>query len=184
LELEEIREGVPLFAELLREIERIYPQVPKKLQLNEVLRRILDRWVGDLIATTRSQIESLAQTKAGRERDANRSGGARAELGLDEVRAWPRRLVRLSAQAESERRQLKEFLYRKLYFSPALTPEKQAAERIIADLFELWIKHPEKLPPNYQHKAETEPLARVVCDYIAGMTDNYIYEQYENHFSA
>jgi dGTPase len=40
---------------------------------------------------------------------------------------------------------------------------------------------PGDLPPTYQEKAEVEPLARVVCDYIAGMTDNYIYEQYEKY---
>jgi dGTPase len=41
------------------------------------------------------------------------------------------------------------------------------------------MKHPEKLPESYQEKAKTEPLPRVICDYIAGMTDTYIYEQYE-----
>ena len=58
------------------------------------------------------------------------------------------------------------------------------AERIISELFDLWMKHPEKLPPSYQEKAEADQLARVVCDYIAGMTDNYIYEQYEKHIGA
>jgi dGTPase len=40
---------------------------------------------------------------------------------------------------------------------------------------------PENLPSSYQEKATQEPLARIVCDYIAGMTDNYIYEQYEKY---
>jgi dGTPase len=43
------------------------------------------------------------------------------------------------------------------------------------------MKEPEKLPSSYQEKAEQEPLARVICDYIAGMTDNYSYEQYEKN---
>jgi dGTPase len=43
------------------------------------------------------------------------------------------------------------------------------------------MKQPEKLPASYQEKAESEPRARVVCDYIAGMTDTYIYEQYEKY---
>ena len=43
------------------------------------------------------------------------------------------------------------------------------------------MNHPEKLPPSYQEKANAELPARVVCDYIAGMTDNYIYEQYEKY---
>jgi dGTPase len=87
----------------------------------------------------------------------------------------------LSPEIEQERRQTKQFLYRNLYFSPALEPEKDDAERIIAELFALWMKEPEKLPSSYQEKAEQEPLARVICDYIAGMTDNYSYEQYEKN---
>ena len=100
---------------------------------------------------------------------------------LDDIRACPKRLVGLSPQIESERRQTKEFLYQNLYFSPALEPEKDDAERVITELFDLWMQHPEKLPTSYQEKAEAEPLARIVCDYIAGMTDNFIYEQYERY---
>jgi dGTPase len=102
-------------------------------------------------------------------------------ISLDDVRACQRRLAGLSPAIEAERKQTKDFLHRNLYFTPALDPEKEAAERIITDLFELWMAHPEKLPGNYREKAESEPLARVVCDYIAGMTDPYIYEQYEKH---
>jgi dGTPase len=100
---------------------------------------------------------------------------------VDDVRACPTRIAGLSPEIEAERRQTKDFLYRHLYFSPALEPEKDDAERIISGLFDLWMKQPEKLPSSYQEKAEQEPLARVICDYIAGMTDNYIYEQYEKH---
>ena len=44
--------------------------------------------------------------------------------------------------------------------------------------------HPEALPHNYQEKAKQDSLPRVVCDYIAGMTDNFIFEQYEKHCGA
>ena len=100
---------------------------------------------------------------------------------LDDIRKCPHRLAGLSPEIETERRQTKDFLHQNLYFSAALEPEKEAAERIITDLFDLWMSHPEKLPRNYQEKLrlEPEPLERVVCDYIAGMTDPYIYEQYE-----
>jgi len=171
LTLEQITERVPVFARFLREVEQLYPAAPKKLQFNEVLRRILDRWVGDLIQNTQAQIE-LA-----------RGDVRRATLTLDDIRLYPKRLVGLSPQVEAERAESKEFLYRNLYYSPALQPEKEDAERVIAQLFDLWMKRPEKLPPGYQEKAknESEARARVVCDYIAGMTDTYIYEQYEKY---
>ena len=167
LTLEQIIEDVPLFARLFGEIELAYPDAPKKLKFNEVLRRMLDRWIGDLIESTRLEVEKLGSA----------SEGARATI--DDIRRCPHRLAGLSREIEAERRQTKDFLHRNLYFSPALEPEKEAAERIVGDLFELWMTHPEKLPRNYQEKAGTEPLARVVCDYVAGMTDTYIYEQYE-----
>lgn len=164
LTLEQVREGLPVFAGSLREAEDRYPNAAEKLQFNEGLRRLLDRWAGDLIQNTQRQIKASGTTT------------------VDDVRACPTRIAGLSPEIEAERRQTKDFLYRHLYFSPALEPEKDDAERIISELFDLWMKQPEKLPPSYQEKAEQEPLARVICDYIAGMTDNYIYEQYEKHF--
>jgi dGTPase len=48
----------------------------------------------------------------------------------------------------------------------------------VTGLFEYWINHPQALPATYQNRSSKSPLARVVCDYIAGMTDHYILEQY------
>lgn len=205
LTLDQIIEGVPLFAELFREIEERYPDAQKKLQFNEVLRRMLDRWVGDLIENTRRQLERINtveaaerrenrahgvsrgssaqddQAPAGRQSGITGKGVRRSTIALDDIRACPHRMAGLSPEIEAERLQTKQFLHRNLYFTPALEPEKEAAERIITDLFELWMADPERLPGNYREKAQSEPLARVVCDYIAGMTDPYIYEQYEKH---
>jgi len=172
LTLDQIKEGVPVFARFFSEVERLYSDAAEKLQLNEVIRRMLDCWVGDLIENTRAEIN-----RVGAEFQSRPS----ATVTIADIRACPRRLVGLSSKTEAERRQTKAFLHEHVYFSAALDPEKEAAERIITDLFELWMKHPEKLPESYQGKAEAEPLARVVCDYVAGMTDTYIYEQYEKH---
>ena len=173
LDFDQIRQGVPIFGRFLSEVERLYPGAAEKLQFNEVVRRILDRWVGDLIRSTRQSIDDL---RAGE--------GARPTLELQDIRLHAQRLVSLGPEAEAERRQTKDFLHQNLYFCSALEPEKEAAERIITDLFELWMKHPEKLPGSYREKAVVEPLPRVICDYIAGMTDPYIYEQYEKFFGA
>ncbi len=152
-----------MFEHFYREVERIYPEAIDKLKFNETLKRVLDRWAGDLIHSTEKQI---------------RDAGVKT---LEAVRSYPRRLVALSPEIEEERRGAKEFLYKNLYFSAALDPEKKDAEQVISDLFEFWMKRPEKLPPGYQDKATQEPLPRVICDYIAGMTDNYIHEQHEKY---
>jgi dGTPase len=161
--LEQIRAGVPVFAGFLREAEERYPTAPEKLQFNEALRHVLDRWAGDLIRNTQQQINDAELTS------------------VADVRGFGKRLVGLGPETEQERREAKEFLYQHLYYSPTLEPEKQDAECVIAELFEVWMSQPEKLPSSYQEKAEQEPLARIVCDYIAGMTDNYIYEQYDKY---
>ena len=76
-------------------------------------------------------------------------------------------------------RRRKAFLYENLYFSRQLDSEKDAAERVITELFEHWVAHPDALPATHREKARQEPLPRVVCDYIAGMTDNFILSQHE-----
>jgi dGTPase len=161
LSLANIRAGLPVFERLYCEVEAIYPDVLDQLKFNETIRRMLDRMVGDVIETTTCRLKE------------------HRIASLAEVRNFPRRLVSLSPPVEQERRENKEFLYQKLYFSPTLAGEKDDAEIIVKSLFAHWLEKPSALPRSYQEKAETEPLARVVCDYIAGMTDNFIYEQYE-----
>jgi len=166
LTLEQIRDELPWFECFYREAEQAYPHAIEKLKFNEVLRKMLDRMVGDLISQTQRQIKAAGADS------------------VADVRAHPRRLASFSKEVDAERHQAKEFLYANLYLSPALAAEKTDAERVIRELFEFWMGKPECLPASYRDKAKQEPLARVVCDYIAGMTDNYIYEQYEKYRPA
>jgi len=161
LSLEEIREGVPIFERFYPEVERLYPDAPHKLLFNEALKRMLNRMVGDLIFNTQARVKAAGiQT-------------------LEDVRRHPHRLAAFSPEVEAERKQAKGFLYETLYYSPALASEKDDAERIVSALFGFWMENPGSLPVHYREKAEAEPLARVICDYIAGMTDHFIAEQYE-----
>ncbi|MBV9574055.1 MAG: deoxyguanosinetriphosphate triphosphohydrolase [Acidobacteriales bacterium] len=161
LKLDQIRDGVPLFDRFYRKAQQWYPQAIEKLKFNEALRSTLDYLIGDLIQNTKKRIHDAGITS------------------LEGVRAQHARLAGLSAKVESERLEAKNFLHQNLYFSEQLNPEKADAERIIGELFAFWIGHPERLPVSYQEKSRQEPLPRVVCDYIAGMTDTYICEQYE-----
>lgn len=166
LTLQQIRDGVPVFDRFYREAEREYPQAIEKLKFNEALKRMLNRFVGDLISNTQRQIQAAGVNSAG------------------EVRTCSRRLAAFSTEVEKERRQAKDYLYANLYLSPSLASEKESAERVITELFDFWMAKPESLPASYREKARQEPLARVICDYIAGMTDTYTYEQYEKYCRA
>ena len=88
---------------------------------------------------------------------------------------------RVHVGIEGERRQLKNFLYENLYFSPSLEGEKEDAERIVSELFAHWMEEPDDLPRSHREKAAHEPLPRIICDYIAGMTDPFIHQQYEKY---
>jgi dGTPase len=166
LSFEQTVESVPLFDECFRAVRELYPNAPEKLQFNEVLKRIFDRLVGDLIINTKHRLEQ---------------SGVRS---LDDVRRYAQRLVAFSPGIDAQRRQLKEYLYENMYFSAALEGEKEDAERTIAELFAHWMEEPGDLPRAYQEKAETDPLPRVICDYIAGMTDPFINQQYEKYCAA
>ncbi len=166
LTVEQISEGVDMFARHYDEAKHRYPDAAEKLVFNEALKSIFDAFVGDLITSTAQRIEVA---------------GAHS---VEEVRRHTERLAAFSPVVEQERRQLKSFLYENLYYSPALEGEKEDAERITAELFAHWMEEPDDLPRNYREKAAEEPLPRVICDYIAGMTDPFIYQQYEKYCSS
>ena len=163
LTLEQIRDGVPVFEHFFPDVERRYPDVPDKLKFNEALKSVFNRLAGDLITNTQAR---LKQSGAG---------------SLADVRGHMERLAAFSPEVEEERKQVKNFLYENLYYSVSLAEEKEDAERIVTDLFAFWMQNPSALPHQYQEKADRESLPRVVCDYIAGMTDHFIIEQYEKY---
>jgi len=163
LTLDQIRAGVPVFATFFREAGQTYPNAPAKLKFNEAIKGIFNRLAGDLITNTQAQLKH-------------------AGIGsLSDVRLHRERIAAFSPEVEAERKQIKDFLYENLYYSPSLASEKVDAERIVTDLFAFWMENPSALPHYYQEKADQESVPRVVCDYIAGMTDHFIIEQYEKH---
>ncbi len=93
---------------------------------------------------------------------------------LDDVRRHPERLAGFSSEVEEERRQAKSFLYEALYNSKPLEPEKRQAEKVVTEVFDYLVARPEALPRSYRERCESEKPVRVVCDYIAGMTDHYV----------
>ncbi|MFY9911475.1 MAG: deoxyguanosinetriphosphate triphosphohydrolase [Candidatus Sulfotelmatobacter sp.] len=163
LTLDQIVSGLPIFARFFRQAEKNYPHVAEKLKFNEALKAVFNRLVIDLITNTQSRLK-----EAGIE-------------SLAEVRGKPDRIAAFSPEVEAERRRIKNFLYDNLYYSPSLAGEKDDAEQIVTELFAFWLNNPSSLPHFYQDKAAQESLPRVVCDYIAGMTDHFIVEQYEKH---
>ncbi len=154
---EMMRAEVPVFHGLLDQAVSRYPQAAEKLQFNEALKSLIDRLTSDLIEHTRSQLT------------------ANHVASLEAVRASPRRLVVFSPAVAEEKRVLQEFLYRRLYQHPQITEERERAVKMLEELFAFFVQQPERLPRSYAQQARTQPAHRVACDYLAGMTDTYVF---------
>ena len=77
---------------------------------------------------------------------------------------------------------LNEFMFRAVYLNPVAKGEEGKAQKLISSLFEYYMKHPDKISDEYVEIWQTEGLERAVCDYIAGMTDAYAVETYQDLF--
>jgi dGTPase len=77
-----------------------------------------------------------------------------------------------------ENKKVKEFLYARLYSHQNVNAERKHLTGSIRSLFAYYLKHPRSLPDFYFDESQHEPVHRVVCDYIAGMTDHYLLERH------
>jgi len=160
LDVRHICEHVDIVARCYKTVEQEHAGVDAKFLFNEALQLMQNTLTDDLIHTTRQNVRAI---------------GAES---LADIRRHPARLALFSPQAEAERLQEKRYLYDTLYTCDALENEHSKAEEVVTSLFDYWINDPEELPLSYFEEVQTEGLARVVADYIAGMTDSFILLQY------
>ena len=158
--------AVPLWAEELRLVSAAAPGASTAVLHYQAVRRLIDRMASDLVDTLLRRIEQDGIT------------------GLDAVRAVKPRLVEFSPEMAIRQRELKTFLYDRLYTHHRVTRMTQKADRIMSALFEVYMQEPRQLPPHVLRRVadEGETVARVVADYIAGMTDRFALEEYKKLF--
>jgi len=135
-----------------------------RLWRHRLVRRLLGLLVTDVIEETARRVKAAGVTSP------------------DDVRARPENLVAPTAEAATMTRELKHFLYETLYRHPRVMRMQIKAERILTALFEAYVAEPRQLPREEQAKLEERSLHRVVCDYIAGMTDRYALQEYAKMF--
>jgi dGTPase len=162
LHAQELRKHVRIFDQSLRAAEREYPAAPENLLSNEALKRMLNTLVGDLLRETARRVH------------------AADVLTLEDVRRSPRRLAAFSPEIEELRREAKQHLYATLYSSEELQRDLQEAALVVRNMFSRWVNDPSLLPTAGQSQLAGQGIPRVVADYIAGMTDNYILQQYSD----
>jgi dGTPase len=135
------------------------------VQWYQTVRRLIDRLVTDVIATVQARVEEH---------------GIRS---LADVRACPVRLAGFSPGVAKQNRQLKGVLFDRLYKHYRVTRMAMKAQKIMTDLFETYMAEPQQMPPHVHARIrEGETTARVVADYIAGMTDRFALDEYKKLF--
>ncbi|HMD30263.1 MAG TPA: deoxyguanosinetriphosphate triphosphohydrolase [Candidatus Acidoferrales bacterium] len=159
LPLERIVEEAPRLGDIYREIDRQYPAARVKLKLLETIKRVFDHLATDLISTTTRNI------------------AAHAPRSLEDVRRLPVSLAGFSDDAASWASGLKAFLHERLYNHSDLVEERERSVAGLEALFRHFCEHPDQMPPLHAALAEQQPRHRVVCDYIAGMTDRFFEQE-------
>lgn len=158
---EDVAAEVARFAAILDAIETQFPGATARERFHEALRELVNFLVSSLIEGTVAEAERA---------------GTR---NVEEVRALPRRIAAFTAEGAETSRNLKRFLFARVYSSTALNEDRKCSTAMIAELFRAFLEHPERMPEAYGLRSESEPPHRVVCDYIAGMTDVFFRRTYE-----
>jgi dGTPase len=156
-----------LFGMHYSEVERAHPTLTPRVRIHEIVRRMINHLVTDLIEHTRARIEAAGVT------------------GIDDVRACSEALAGHSTALSAQSQELKRFLREHLYAHYRVRRMSQKAARIVSELFQAFMDDTRLLPPQYQEKlgeGSATTRARVIADYIAGMTDRYAIREHQRLF--
>ena len=143
-----------------------YPDIEGRELNAYVIRCIIDQEVEDVILTSGQRIAAA---------------GVRS---VEEVRRQPEPLIGYSEALQNANRALRAFLYANLYFHPDVAQVNRRACEMLHRVFDAYLENPNLLGANTAGRIETEGLHRAVCDYLSGMTDRYLIDEYTRLFGA
>jgi len=143
-----------------RAVLRRYPQAREPELHKLIIRDIIDAEVQDVVTTSAQSIVDVGVQSA------------------DEVRKQQSPLIRYSDDLLEANRELRRFLYQNVYYHPRVAEVNQRACEMLRKVFEAYVVDPDRLGEAAAKRIEAEGLHRTVCDYIAGMTDRYLIEEY------
>jgi dGTPase len=162
----QIAAAVPEYARILDALETQFPGASDRERFNESVRRSIDLLVTGLIEGTA------------------RAAAASGVRSVGDLRRHPTRIASFTPESKAANQGLKRFLHTHVYSSEALSNERLRSTRMIAELFQFFLRNPDALPAHYWEQTSVEPVHRVVCGYIAGMTDSFFDRTYEQMLGA
>lgn len=153
-----------IWGEAARCVEAEYGKLPDECRRYFIIRCIIDGQVKDVVHTTERRI-------------------ARARIkSADDARRHAGTLVQYSAARRKQNTALRKYLYTNLYYNPEVHQPNLRAVRMLEDLFQHYLKHPDCMGDQSRKRVQTIGLERAVCDYIAGMTDLYVRREHQHLF--
>jgi dGTPase len=155
---------VPLWKEVFEKVEGKYPRATLQAKTYTAISSLIGLLIQDVVAQTE---RNIAEHGIGTGEDARRFG---------------RELVCYSPSIQKESECLKEFLLTRLYRHWRVERMRIKAERFITELFQAYVETPTLVPERYRKRMGEEPVPRMVCDYIAGMTDRFALDEYKKLF--
>jgi dGTPase len=167
LDLAVLRKEVPFFDEVYAQVDSAHRGARAKLIFNEALKRVLDALATDLIETTQQRV--LASS---------------ASSSVDGIRRAPKRLAGFSEAASVRNRELKRFLFAHIYNHPAIAEDRDRSVKCLEELFIFYSGRHGSMPASYEELAQMESRHVIVCDYIAGMTDQFLLRQHREHLGG
>jgi dGTPase len=155
---------VRLFAEASRLVRKEHGALPDEIRRYFIIRNIIDLQVHDVVETSEAAIIASGVKTA------------------DDVRKQPRPLVQHSRKRRGLNSELRVYLYKNLYFNPAVKEPNRRAGEMLAELFRYFVEHPEKIGAASRKRARKAGWPRAICDYISGMTDRYTIVEHQRLF--
>ncbi len=165
--IEDIKD-VPLVGRIFHQVKKDYPLLDRQRVIAEAVRRLIGVWIDDLTAETSRRAKRLNPKS------------------VEDVRNLKEPLVAFSEKLDAEQKELRRFLMERMYRHYKVNRKRSQAKRILKELFGLFLSEPDTLPPPWNETAQQmtkDARARVVCDYIAGMTDNYAIDEHRRLFN-
>jgi len=155
---------LPVTGPAFEEVDRLYPGLEKMRRRHEALRRVFGRMVEDVIAVAQNRL-TAAQPKS-----------------VDDIRHLGTTVIRFSKPLYQELKAIRSFLFHRMYRAPSVMVERARVTQMVNDLFPLFLSRPDLLPAEWRYDIEAAQdevaLARIVADYVAGMTDRFAIQEH------
>ena len=157
---EKLTRQVRIWRQSARTVKKEYGALPEECRRYFIIRCIIDGQVRDVVRTTEKRIVDSGVRSA------------------DDVRLQSEPLVRYSQKRGELNLELRDYLFKNLYYNPVVHQPNQRAVRVMEQLFRYYLEHPQEVGAQSRKRIKKIGLHRAVCDYIAGMTDRYVVQEH------